>query len=152
MIHSQNSKAVISTLPISVNGASTAEIEVDTLGFDYVQTYVFFGALAEAHTELRMTSSDTSGGTFTAVLTAATDNTIAAATSTFPAADDDNKIWLFEFPTSACKRFVKLESTVASGACLVAALTILSRASGESSLATASERGCEEILRVPVPA
>ena len=149
MIHAQSTKAAVLCAPVDNNGASSTEIAVDTKGYDWIQVYWFSGVMGAAMTELKVSSSSTSGGTYSAALTCGSSTAVGGSTSTLPAADDDGKIWLFEFPASSVDRFIKLESTTASGATLVTAIAVMSRLNDGDVTDTATARGAEEILRLP---
>lgn len=152
MIHAQNCKVVKITPPAAiVDNAAYTTTELDTLGWDYVQIFVHLGATDIAIATLQVTESNTSGSGHAAVtgLVWGTSNNIAGSTSTIPSATDDNKFFLFEIDMrKGRKRYLDLNATAGNGTAgtYLTAWAVLWR--GENSPVTASERGCQEILRV----
>lgn len=151
MIHAQQNKFLNITPPAAIiDNAAAVTAEVDTLGFDYLQVLVQFGAMDIAATVMKMQESDTSGSGFGDVtgLVSGTSTNIAGSTSTLPTATDDNKFFLFEIDLRGRKRYLDLSLTLGDGSAgtYVAVTGILSRA--EQGPVSASDRGCQEILRV----
>jgi hypothetical protein len=139
---------VISPVAIKDNAAWTTN-EIDTLGYDFLQIIFFLGATDIAVAELKVQESDTSGSGFADVtgLVCGTSTNADGATSALPSATDDNKITLFEIDLRGRKRYIDLSATAGNGTAgsYAAAVAILSRA--EKAPVTATERGCDEILR-----
>jgi hypothetical protein len=141
---------VISPAAIVDNAAYTTN-EIDTLGWDYLTIVFFLGATDIAMAALKVQESDTSGSGFSDVtgLVAGTSTNTDGSTSALPSATDDNKIMLFEIDLRGRKRYIDLSATAGNGTAgsYAAAVAILSR--GKDAPVTATERGCDEILRVP---
>ncbi len=77
-----------------------------------------------------------------------TSTNVAGSTSTLPAADDDNKLFLFFVDKRKCKRYLKLVATAGDGTAgtYASAMARLSRAKIGPS--TAAEWGADQVLRV----
>lgn len=151
MIAAQNMKVVSITPPAAiVDNASYTTAEIDTLGFDYAQVYVYLGATDIAMAALKVTESDTSGSGHADVtgLVFGTSNTIAGAASTLPSSTDDNKFFVFDIDLRGRKRYLDLVATAGDGTAgtYLTAFAILTRA--ENTPVTAAERGASQILRV----
>ena len=140
---------VISPAALKDNAAWTTN-EIDTLGWDYLQIVFIMGATDIAVALLKVTDSDTSGSGFTDVtgLIMGTSTNTDGSTSALLSASDDNKIQLFEIDLRGRKRYIDLSATAGDGTAgtYAAAIAILSRA--KDAPVTATERGCDEILRV----
>jgi len=149
MIHGQNTKAVMTVVPALVDDGSATTVAVDTNGFDYVQVYLCIGVTDVALTTLAVQSSSTTGGTYANVTgwIAATSTAISGSTSSFPTATDDSKIWLFEGSTLNCDRFIKVVATAGDATGMNMCILVLLSRHTDGPLATAAQRGCEEILR-----
>lgn len=141
---------VISPAAIKDNAAWTTN-EIDTLGWDYLTIVFFTGATDIALAALKVQESDTSGSGFADVtgLICGTSTTIDGVTSALMSATDDNKITVFEIDLRGRKRYIDLSATAGDGTSgtYAAAIAMLSR--GKDAPVTATERGCDEILRVP---
>lgn len=151
MIHAQNTKIVNITPPAAiVDNAAYTTAELDVMGFDYCQIFVFLGATDIAMVALKVTESDTAGSGHADItgLVFGTSNGIDGAASTLPSATDDNKFFCFDIDLRGRKRYLDLVATAGDGATgtFLAAWAILSRA--EQGKNTAAERGCGQILRV----
>ena len=151
MVSAQLDKFVSITPPAAIiDNASATTAEVDTLGFDYMRVFVYFGAMDIAVTAMKVTESDTAGSGHADVtgLIYGTSTDIAGSTSALPAATDDNKCFVFEIDLRARKRYIDLTLTIGDGAAgdFVACFALLSRA--EDVGVTKTERGYGNILRV----
>lgn len=152
MNSAQRDKFVSVTPPAAIiDNASATTATVDTKGFDYCRFVVYYGAMDIATTALKIQESDDSGMSGAADITGlvyGTSTDISGSTSALPSATDDNKFFTFEIDLRGRKRYLDCVATLGDGAAgtYVAIFAILSRA--ESSLLTASDRGCANILRV----
>lgn len=132
-----------------VDNASWATVEIDTLGWDFLQIVAILGATDIAMAALAVTQSDTSGSghaNITGLVWGTSTNT-DGTTSALPSAGDDNTIQLAEIDLRGKKRYIDVTATGGDGSagaflCIIA---ILSR--GKDAPVTATERGCNEILR-----
>jgi hypothetical protein len=152
VILSQTQKLVSITPPQAiVDNASWTTSEIDTLGYDYVTIYAYFGAMDIAMVALKVTESDTSGSGHADVtgLVFGTSNNTGGSASTLPSATDDNKFFAFEIDMRGRKRYLDLVATGGDGAAgtYMTAWAVLERA--EEYPNSASDRGCSQILRVP---
>lgn len=150
-VTAQNVKVVRVIDPAAiVDNASYTTAEIDTLGFDYAQVFVYVGATDIAATVLKVQESSTTGSGFVDVigLVFGTSTNTGGSTSTLPSATDDNKFFVFDIDLRARERFLDLVATAGDGATgtFACAWAVLSRA-GETPM-SASERGASQILRV----
>lgn len=148
----QKTKFLNITPPAAIkDNASWGVTEIDCLGWDYLQIVVMLGATDIAVAALAVTESDTSGSGHANVtgLIVGTSTNADGSTSALPSATDDNKIMLFEIDLRGRKRYIDLTFTAGDGTAgtYAAVLAILSRA--KDAPVSATERGCDEILRVP---
>lgn len=136
MIHAQDAKYFTVLAPISVAGGATATtIELDTLGFDYVELLVQSGLVgANGVATIKIQESDVSGS-------GQVDVTGLAFTALVDA--DDGKILGAFIDVKKRKRYLTLVITNgATNASLMSAIARLSRAA--QSPTTATERGLLE--------
>lgn len=132
----QNAKIVQMLRPIDATGATLTDVEVDTLGYDYLTVIVSTGNVAANMTALKLQESDSSGsgeadisgGAFTAPASTGGDNNVLAAF----------------IDLRKRKRYISTVATGGAGATLISAVGILSRA--EVSPTSATERGLNEQL------
>ena len=115
----------------STGAASTAEI--DTLGYGYLELLIMLGATDAALSVLKVVESDTTGDGSAVDITGlvfGTSNTSEGVASVLPAANDDNKAYLFNVDLKGRKRFLTLKITAgtSTGGVLLAAIARLSRA------------------------
>lgn len=96
-----------------IDDASPTSVVVDTLGAKYVLVKVELGATDIALTAMKLQESDAITDANT--LTSGADITGLDFTGSFPSATDDNKTYLFAFPTLGRKRYVDLVLTVGNG-------------------------------------
>lgn len=146
----QQTKLAIVISPRAIlNGSSWTTNELDCKGWDYLQIVFFLGATDIALTALAVTESDTSGSGHSNVtgLISGTSTNTDGSTSALPSATNDNTIQLFEIDLTKRKRYIDLTATIGSGTAggFAACVAILSR--GKDVPVTATERGCDEILR-----
>lgn len=151
MIHAQNTKFINAVPPEAIHADTTGFgfTEIDTNGWDYLTIVVTLGDTDIALTALSVTDADvtaTSHANITGLISGTSDN-IAGDTSTLPAADDDDGIFVFEIDLKTKKRFIDMTITPGDGTVgvFLSALAILSRA--KEAPITATQRGCVEILR-----
>ncbi len=152
MIPAQSQKVVSVTPPAAIiNDASAVTAQIDTIGYDYAQYYIYLGATDIAMSALAVTESDTDGsghGNITGLIFGTSVNS-AGSTSALPTADDDNDLFCFDIDLRGRKRYLDLTATIGSGSAgtYFTAFCILSRA--EEAPNTAAERGTNQLLRVP---
>ncbi len=150
MINAQNTKFVGITPPgVIIDNASATTASIDTQGFNYMEVFVYFGAMDIAATAVKLQTSDTDGSY--ADLTGAvygTSTDISGSTSSLPSATSDNTCFKFEVDLRGKKRYFDLVLTLGDGAAgtYVTAWAQLSR--GDNVATTASGRGFANILRV----
>lgn len=135
MINTQSQKIVPITPPGAiVDNAAITTTEIDTLGFDYCDIYVFLGALDIAVAALKISQSDVAGSGHA-------DITGGDYTGAFPSATDDNKIYAFHVNLLGKKRYLDLVLTGGDGSTgtYATAFAVLSRAKEHPN--TAAERG-----------
>ena len=151
MIQAQRKKVVRLVAPVAVDDATATSQECDTLGFRYAVITAHIGNIDIALSALKITECDTSGGTFADItgLRFGTDENVAGSTSGLPSSTDDNKFWEFDIDLRGRKRFLKVVATVGNGS-VGAVLTVIAQLfRPDDAPDSASDRGCEEILRVP---
>jgi hypothetical protein len=125
-------------VPIDTTGATATDVEVDTLGFDYLTVIVQLGNVAANMTALKLQESDT---------TAASEADFTGGAFTAPtAAAGDNDVLVAFVDLRKRKRFISIVATGGAGATLISAIGILSRA--EVTPTSATERGIDEQLIV----
>jgi len=144
-------KYVAITPPAAIiDDASATTAEIDTLGWDNVEIVVFLGATDIAMTALAVTESDTSGSGHVNVtgLVWGTSTNIDGNTSALPSATDDNTFQVAQIDMRGRKRYLDLTATCGNGSAgtFLTAFARLSR--GEVSPTSASDAGCNEIVRV----
>lgn len=138
MIDLQNCKFQKMIVPIDTTGATATDVEVDTLGFDYLTVIVQLGNVAANMTALKLQESDT---------TAASEADFTGGAFTAPtAAAGDNDVLVAFVDLRKRKRFISIVATAGAGATLISAIGILSRA--EVTPTSATERGIDEQLIV----
>lgn len=134
-----------------VDNASWTAVEIDTIGYDYAQVIVHIGALDIALTVLKMQETDATGTAYSDITGCvfATSINSAGDTSTLPAADEDNEIFVFNIDLRGRKRFIDLVATIDDGSTggFLSAIVLLSRA--ETGPNTAAEYGASQVLQVP---
>lgn len=148
----QKTKFVNVTPPAAIkDNAAWTTAEIDTLGWDYLTLVVILGATDIAIAALTVTESDTSGSGHANVtgLIWGTSTNIDGSTSALPSATDDNTIQVAEIDLRGRKRYIDITATAGDGTAgtYLCILGILSR--GKEAPVSISERGCNEILRVP---
>jgi hypothetical protein len=152
-MHSEQTDKFFSITPPAaiVDNASLTTATIDTLGFNYLRVFVYYGAMDIASTALKIQESDDSGMSGAADVTGlvyGTSSDIAGSTSALPSATDDNKCFAFEIELKGRKRYLDLVATMGDGTTgsYVCAFALLSRASDVP--VTKTERGFGNILRV----
>jgi hypothetical protein len=141
---------VISPGALKDNAAWTTN-EIDTLGYDYCVIDFFIGATDIAVATLKVTESDTSGSGFADVtgLIVGTSTNIDGSTSALLSATDDNKIQTFEIDLRGRKRYLDLSATAGDGTAGTYAAAIATLYRAKDVPVSATERGIDEILRLP---
>lgn len=148
----QQTKFVSITPPAAISdNATLTTAEIDTLGYDYMTVIVYLGATDIAMAALAVTESDTSGSGHANVtgLVWGTSTNIDGSTSALPAATDDNTFQIAEIDLRGRKRYIDVTATTGNGTngTYITIMGILYRA--KDIPVTATERGANEILRVP---
>jgi len=150
----QNNKVVHVIVPSSayVDNTAFTTVEVDSLGFDYAQFYVYLGATDIAIGAMHIGHSATSGSTgaiiantnfaSTAGITA-----IDGSTLVLPSATQDDLVYRIDVDLKDKERYLDLFLTAGNGTTGTQAgcLCILSRA-GEPPITEAGQ-GCVQIAR-----
>jgi hypothetical protein len=136
LISAQQQKVVGITPPAAIidNAAATTAF-VDTLGFDYLTVYVYFGAMDIAVSAMKLQESDVSSSGYV-------DITGADFSAALPSATADLGIYAFFVSlASGRKRYVDLSLTLGDGAAgtFVTAWAQLTR--GKAIPETATDRG-----------
>jgi len=137
------------------DNVSPTTTEVDTLGFDYAQFYVYFGAInASALTAFHIGESDTAGSTgaiiantnfaSTAGITA-----IDGSTLVLPGATADSLTYRVDVDLKGKCRYLDLFATVnnTTGTMLMSAFCLLSKA--DQAPITEAGQGCQQIASDP---
>ncbi len=130
-----------------IDNAAAATATIDTLGYDFLEVLVYFGAMDIAVGTMKIQESDDSGMSGAADVVGTrfgTDANDTGSTSTLPAATDDNKIFAFNLDLRGRKRYLDLSLTLGDGAAgtFVAALARLSRC--KDAPRTAAEAGLSQ--------
>lgn len=151
MIEVQNTKLVLLTPPAAIiDDASVTVAELDTRGWDYAQIIVMLGATDIALTALKVTDADVTATSHADVtgLIFGTSTNIDGDTSSLPADDDDDNIFVFDINLLNVKRFLDMVVTVDDGSngayiCIIAQLY-----RGKELPTTIAQRGCAGLLRI----
>lgn len=151
MIHAQLQKVVNLTPPAAiVDNASFTVAELDCQDWDYVQILVILGATDIAMTALAVTESDTTGSGHANVtgLVFGTSTNLAGDTSALPTDADDDDIFRFDIDMRGRKRFLDVTATAGDGSTGTYATIIAILSRGRIGPDTATDCGCNQILRV----
>ena len=131
MIPAQTMKAVQVLQPTAVAAETETAVEIDTLGFDYLNIYVICGAMQAALTACKLSEGDTSGGTFTDIAAATVGNAACIdveGSAVALSVCDDNDAVAYQVNLVGRKRYIKFTSdTAAGGTSTHAVLAVLSR-------------------------
>ncbi len=150
-----NKKIVLLTPPAAiVDNAAFTTATLDTLGFNYVEIFVAFGALDIAVAALKVQESDDSGMSGAADITgtvAGTDANDTGSTSTLPSATADNTVFKFEIDKRGRKRYFDVSFTGGDGTAGTFAVVWAMLSRGEQDPTTAAQKGCAQVMRVPSP-
>jgi hypothetical protein len=146
----QDTKLVALIRPAAIaDDASFTSQVVDTLGYDYATCIFQLGASDIAVAALYMQESDDNSNytNITGTIFGTSTNT-DGSTSGLPTATDDNKFEVVEIDLRGRKRYLQCVATAGNGSTgtYLSALVVLSR--GEIGPVSATDRGCDEILRV----
>jgi hypothetical protein len=149
----QHTKVVACIPPGEIkDDAEFTAVEIDTLGWDYLQVIVALGATDIAMAALKLQESETSGGGggYTDIdgCDLATDNDAYGSAAALPSADDGNKLIVMEVDLRAGRmRYVNLYAKAGNGALgtYLSAIGILSRS--PVGAYTAAERGADTVMR-----
>lgn len=137
-----------------VDDASATTAALDTRGFDYCRIVVYLGDIDAAMTVLKVQESDAAGSGFTDVtgLVFGTSDNLTGSTSSLPGTGDDDDFFVFDIDLRGRKRYLDIAATVGSASSSTGAyLAIWAELSGgETTPDTATERGCNQVLQVPV--
>lgn len=147
----QDIKVVSITPPAVISDNATLTTgEIDTRGWDHLDIFVYEGATDIAMAALSITESDTSGSGHANItgLVWGTSTNIDGTTSALPSATDDNLFQLGQIDLRGRKRYIDVTATTGDGVAgtYIAIFGILRRAN--VSPTSASEMGCNEVLRV----
>lgn len=146
MIDTQAVKQFIVISPAAINdNAAFTTNEIDTIGYDYCDIYMMFGAMDIAMAVMKLQESDTTGTGFTDI----TGGDFSVLPATLPSATADNTIFCVHVNLNGKrKRFLDLSATAGDGAAgtYAAAWAVLSRA--EALPNSASTRGLNQELYV----
>lgn len=152
MLPLQDVKYVNLIADMTVDNASFAVSELDTIGYSHCTIVVGFGNVPANTSALKVTESDTAGSGHADVtgLVVGTSTNTDGTTSTLPtAAAGDGDLVVFEIDLRDRKRYLDMTITAGNGSGTVTecfALAILSNP--QVSPVTASARGAADILRV----
>lgn len=151
MLDNQDVKYVMVTAPAAIiDNASATTTEIDTKGYNECTIVCIIGATDVAMSALAVTESDTSGSGHANVtgLVWGTSTNIDGSTSALPVAGDDNTFQVAQIDLKGRKRYLDVTATIGNGTAgtFFTCIAILSRA--EESPNTATDAGCDEILRV----
>lgn len=146
-----NSKFVGITPPAAiVDNTSYTTAAIDTVGYGFVEIYVYLGATDIAMAALKVQESDDSGMSGAEDVPGCVVGTSVnadGATSALPTATDDNKLMKFEIDMRGRKRYLDVVATAGDGTAgtYMTAFAILSQPS--ISPITATAKGADEVLR-----
>ena len=136
------------------DNASFTGVEIDTLGYDYLEVAVQLGATDIAMAALKVGEYDTTGGdsgAYTNItgLVFGTSTGSAGSASTLPSATDDDKIFLFNIDLKGRQRFLMLTATAGDGSTgsYLSAIGRLTQA--EKVPSTAAQYGASQVLQAP---
>lgn len=151
MIHAQDSKWVLSVLPVIHDDTSMVFLELDTKTWDYLEVVLAIGITDDAiETAMLLTESDTAGSGHVTisgtVWTTALD--IAGDATVYPTAADDGKLYKWEVNLKGRKRYIDATITVADATLGVNACVMSRLSRGEVAPTTAAEAGFAAIVRV----
>lgn len=121
MIHMQNTKLHSFIRPLDINGTTATDAECDTTGYDYMTVYVRTGNVAADMTALKLQESDASGSS-EADISGGSWATLPLGTG------GDNTTRVAFIDLRKRKKYISLVATAGSGATLIDAFGILSRA------------------------
>lgn len=127
-----------------IDNAAFTGIAIDTLGYNYLTLVIMFGAMDIAMAALKVTESDTSGGSYTDIVGA----DFSVLPATLPSATDDNHLFGVHITLRNRKRFIKIAATGGDGSAgtFATALAVLTQA--ESTPFDAAGRGFTQDLTV----
>lgn len=133
-----------------VDNASFTTNEIDTSGYDYCVIGFHVGATDIAMAALKVQESDTSGSGFADIagLDCDGDTDIDGNTAALPSATDDNNIIAFEIDLRGRKRYLDLVATAGDGAAGTYGSAFALLGKGDVAPVSASDLGCETVLRV----
>lgn len=150
----QNMKAVHVIVPSSayVDTGAFTTVEVDSLGFDYAQFYIYLGATDIKVTAMHIGHSATSGSTGAIIAgtnfaSTAGIKAIDGSTLVLPSATEDDNVYRIDVDLKGKERYLDLFLTAGNGTTGTQAgcLCLLSRA-GQAPI-TESGQGCVQIAR-----
>ncbi len=151
----QNNKVVGVIVPSSayVDDGDFTTVEVDTLGFNYAQFYVYLGPTDIKVAAMHIGESDTSGSTGTIIAdtnfaSTAGITAIDGSTLVLPSATEDGNVYRMDVNcTGPRKRYLDLTLTAGNGTTgtLATAICILS-AANEAPITEAAQ-GCVQVAR-----
>ncbi len=140
-----------------VNNASLTTNVIDTRGFNFAEIFVFLGATDIALTAVKVQEADAAsdattltGGADVPGAVFGTSVNDAGTTSALPTATDDNKVYKFEIDLRGRKRYLKPVVTIGSGATGAFVVTVANLHEADNVPTSAADKGCAQVLRVPV--
>lgn len=152
----QNSKIVGVIVPSSayVDTGAFTTVEVDTIGFDYAQFYIFLGATDIAVTVMNIGHGDTvagasTGGTIANTNFASTAGIldIEGSTLVLPSATRDDSIYRIDVDLKGKRRYLDLNLTAGNGTTGTQAVAWCVLSSAEQAPITAAAAGCVQVAR-----
>ncbi len=150
----QNSKVLGVIVPSSayVDDGDFTTVEVDSLGFDYAQFYVFLGATDIKVAAMHIGHSATSGSTGSIIANTNFASTagildIEGSTLVLPSATQDDLIYCIDVDLKDKERYLDLTLTAGNGTTGTQAVAVCILSRGEQPPITASGRGCVQVAR-----
>jgi len=143
-------KFVAITPPAAIkDNASWTTAEIDTLGWKRCLIVTHLGATDIAAAALTVTESDTSGSGHANVTGAiwGTSDNIDGSTSALPSASDDDTFQVCDLDLRARKRYLDVTATAGDGTSGTYATIFAILLEPEIAPTTATEYGCDEVLR-----
>jgi hypothetical protein len=149
MIHAQNVEYFTALVAADQTG-TTLSSAIDCTDCDTVTIMVQFGAIAASGdiTTFALQSSATSGGTYADETGGAITDAVIG-TAALPAADDDNKLFVYEVDCKKlANRFLKVNIIGHGSNAALFGINGYKSRMNESPAETATGRGCEAVVRI----
>lgn len=133
-----------------VDNAAWTGVEIDTLGWDYLELMFLYGTSDIALAALAVTQSDTAGSGHAnvtgTVFGTATD--IAGTTTVLPSATDDGCVEAFQIDLRGKKRYFNVAATAGDGTAGTYAAAVWRLSRGEAAPKTSAAAGADFLCRV----